>query len=262
MSNTPSIIDVRGISAGYQDRPILNEVSVTIPKGQVTSLIGANGCGKSTLLKTIARVLDPSAGSVIVDGRAIEEHSRKELARLMAVLPQAPAAPEGLSVRELVRFGRHPHRRLLSQASEEDERIVAQSLALAAMTEFADRGIEQLSGGQRQRAWIAMALAQQTPLLLLDEPTTYLDITHQLEVLKLLRRLNTSEGRTIVMVLHDLNQAARFSDYIVALGDGGVVAAGPPREVMTEEIIDEVFGLKCVIVDNPVDGTPLCLPID
>ncbi|VEH80038.1 iron ABC transport system ATP-binding protein [Corynebacterium kutscheri] len=262
MSAKQHRIRVQQLHAGYLENKILSDITIDIPDGSITALIGANGCGKSTLLKTIARFLDPTEGTVVLDGKEITDYSRRGLAQLLAVLPQSPIAPEGLSVRELVRFGRHPHRRLLSRTDDDDERIIDAALNEAGMRELADRDVEQLSGGQRQRAWIAMALAQDTGILLLDEPTTYLDITHQHEVLRLLRSLNRNQGRTIIMVLHDLNQAARFADHIIALADGGVVAVGSPEEVITVETIREVFDLECAIIDNPLDGTPLCLTID
>lgn len=196
MSDNPHRLEVSHLITGYPGRNILDDVTISIPDGSITALIGANGCGKSTLLKTIARFIEPTGGSVVLDGKAIAEYNRKELAQILAVLPQTPVAPEGLSVRELVRFGRHPHRALLKKVGSDDEKIVDEALAQAGMLELADRDIEELSGGQRQRAWIAMALAQQTDVLLLDEPTTYLDITHQNEVLRLLQRLNREQGRT------------------------------------------------------------------
>lgn len=262
MSDNRNRLEVSQLTTGYPGRKILDDITVEIPDGSITALIGANGCGKSTLLKTIARFIEPTSGSIILDGKAIAEYKRKELAQELAVLPQSPVAPEGLSVRELVRFGRHPHRGLLKKAGSDDEKIIDEALMQAGMLELADRDLEELSGGQRQRAWIAMALAQQTDVLLLDEPTTYLDITHQNEVLRLLQRLNRKQGRTIVMVLHDLNQATRFADNIVALANGGVVAAGAPEKVMTVENIKKVFDLECVVIEHPLDGTPLCLTVE
>lgn len=262
MSDKNPRLEIRQLHTGYPDRPILQDITTMIPDGSITALIGANGCGKSTLLKTIARFLEPTKGTVTLDGKSIFEYRRRELAQMLAVLPQTPVAPEGLTVRELARFGRHPHRSLLKHNSAEDDAVVDQALAHAGMAELADRYIEELSGGQRQRAWIAMALAQDTEVLLLDEPTTYLDITHQTEVLRLLYRLNREQGRTIVMVLHDLNQATRYADNIIALADGGIVAAGPPQEVITAENIMRVFNLECVVVEHPLDGTPLCLTVD
>lgn len=262
MSDKQPRLEIHQLNTGYPERPILQDINAVIPDGSITSLIGANGCGKSTLLKTIARFIEPTKGSVTLDGKAISDYRRRDLAQVLAVLPQTPVAPEGLTVRELARFGRHPHRSLLKQASSEDDAIVDEALSHAGMLDLADRYIEELSGGQRQRAWIAMALAQQTEVLLLDEPTTYLDITHQTEVLRLLHCLNREQGRTIVMVLHDLNQATRYSDNIIALADGGIVAAGKPEDVITPENIKRVFDLDCVVVEHPLDGTPLCLTVE
>ncbi|MET3926325.1 ABC transporter ATP-binding protein [Devosia sp. 2618] len=249
------------LSVGYPGVVILDKVSASIPDGKITALIGANGSGKSTLLRTLGRVLDPLDGTVLLDGKNIVTSPRKAVARLLALLPQSPIAPDGLTVRQLCRFGRYPHKGFLSQPSAHDEEVVEQSLAAAGLLDLAERPLHRLSGGQRQRAWIAMALAQETPILLLDEPTTYLDIAHQMEVLQLLRQLNAEQGRTVVMVMHDLNHAAQYAHHIIAVADGGILAAGSPTELLTPDLILKVFGVSATVIPHPIDGTPLCLPL-
>jgi iron complex transport system ATP-binding protein len=236
-------------------------LDLAIPAGKITTLVGPNGCGKSTLLRGLARLLKPRTGTVYLDGADIFKLSTKAVAKRLGILPQGPVAPEGLTVRDLVAQGRYPYQNWLQQWSKEDERLVEQALATTGMTPLADRALDTLSGGQRQRAWIAMALAQDTEILLLDEPTTFLDLAHQVEVLDLLYELNQTEGRTIVMVLHDLNQACRYADYLVAVREGQVWAQGVPAQVMTEAIVREVFGLECRIVTDPVAGSPMCVPL-
>jgi iron complex transport system ATP-binding protein len=236
-------------------------LDLAIPAGKITTLVGPNGCGKSTLLRGLARLLTPRAGSVYLDGADIFKLSTKAVAKRLGILPQGPVAPEGLTVRDLVAMGRYPYQNWLQQWSKEDERLVEQALATTGMTPLAYRALDTLSGGQRQRAWMAMALAQDTEILLLDEPTTFLDLAHQVEVLDLLYELNQTEGRTIVMVLHDLNQACRYADYLVAVREGQVWAEGLPAQVMTEAMVREVFGLECRIVTDPVAGTPMCVPL-
>lgn len=249
------------LTLGYAEATVLDNVTATIPDGRITALIGANGSGKSTLLRALARIIRPSEGTVYLDGKAIAEMPARAIARLLALLPQTPVAPEGLTVRQLCRFGRHPHKGVLSRTGREDERIVEKALADTGLADLADRGLDRLSGGQRQRAWIAMALAQETPLLLLDEPTTYLDIAHQFEVLELLKRLNAEQGRTIVMVVHDLNHAAQYAHHIIAVAGGGIHAAGNPAELLTPDLIRTVFGIDALVMPHPVTGTPLCLPL-
>ncbi|MDX1993216.1 MAG: ABC transporter ATP-binding protein [bacterium] len=239
---------------------IVHQLNLTLTAGHITALVGPNGCGKSTLLRGLSRLLKPSRGTVYLDGRDIHAMKAKELACQLGILPQSPTAPEGLTVHELVAQGRYPHQNWFRQWSVGDEHIVAEALEQTNLTLFADRPVDTLSGGQRQRAWIAMALAQQTDVLLLDEPTTYLDLAHQIDVLDLLAELN-ERGRTIVMVLHDLNQAARYADTIVALRGGQVVAQGAPEDVITPENILQVFGLEAEVVADPVTGTPMCVPI-
>lgn len=258
---TPSNLTTRRLTLAYDGACVISELNLAIPAGQITVLVGANGCGKSTLLRGLARLLKPHSGTVYLDGKSIFKLSTKEVAKHLGILPQGPVAPEGLTVRELVAQGRYPHQGWLQQWSQEDERITNQALITTDMIDLANRPLENLSGGQRQRAWIAMALAQDTQILLLDEPTTFLDLAHQIEVLDLLYDLNQSQGRTIIMVLHDLNQACRYADYLVAIAAGRIVASGKPDEVMTEEMIRQLFMLECRIVKDPVAGTPMCIPV-
>lgn len=245
---------------GYDTTPIISNLQLEIPAGKITVLVGPNGCGKSTLLRGMARLLPPRAGNVYLDGKAIHSVATKTLAKQLGILPQSPIAPEGLTVQELVAQGRYPHQGWFQQWSAQDERITQEALAITNMTEFAQRPVDTLSGGQRQRAWIAMALAQETEILLLDEPTTFLDLAFQLEVLDLLVELN-QRGRTIVMVLHDLNHACRYAHFLVALCNGEIRAQGTPAQVMTEAIVEEVFQLRSCIMADPVTGTPMCIPI-
>ncbi|MFD4293309.1 ABC transporter ATP-binding protein [Rhodococcus sp. NPDC058532] len=246
---------------GYGDRVIIDGLDLDIPTGLVTTIIGPNGCGKSTLLRTLGRLLKPKSGRVLLDGKAISSMRTKDVARTLGLLPQAPVAPEGLTVADLVSRGRHPHQSWLRQWSSDDEGEVAKSLALTGVSDLADRAIDELSGGQRQRAWISMALAQGTDILLLDEPTTYLDLAHSVEVLDLVDRLHSELGRTVVMVLHDLNLAIRYSDRLVVMTKGSVVAAGAPGEIITPDLLLEVFGLEARVIDDPVSDRPLIVPV-
>jgi iron complex transport system ATP-binding protein len=255
-----SILRAENLSLSYDTLPIVKSLDLETPSGQVTALIGPNGCGKSTLLRGLARLLKPQQGSVLLDGQAIHSMPTKQLAKELGILPQAPVAPEGISVRELVAQGRYPHQDWFQQWSHEDEEALQKALTLTGLLDLTDRSVDTLSGGQRQRAWIAMALAQETNILLLDEPTTYLDLAHQLEVLDLLRQLN-KEGKTIVMVLHDLNHAASYADHLIALADGKIVAQGTPQEVITEKIVLDVFHVESRIIIHPITGLPLCLPL-
>lgn len=250
-----------GLDVGYGGALVLNKLSVNIPPGEVTAIIGANASGKSTLLRALARLLRPAGGAVYLDGAEIDRLPTRSVALRLGLLPQTPRAPDGISVNDLVRRGRYPHQRLFKQWSRADERAVHRALELADMVDLGDRPIDQLSGGQRQRAWLAMALAQDAATMLLDEPTTYLDIAHQVETLDLLADLNRSEGRTVVMVLHDLNQGCRYAANLIAMAEGRVVAAGPPSEIVTPELIRRVFGLAAIVIEDPVTGTPLCLPL-
>lgn len=254
-------ISARKLSLGYQNIDIINNLNLDIPQGKITILIGANGCGKSTLLKGIGRILKPRQGAVYLDGKAIHQQKSVTVAQSLGILPQNPTAPEGLTVKDLVIQGRYPHQKWWQQWTLEDEAQVNKALAMTGIQEFSHRELDTLSGGQRQRAWIAMTLAQNTEILLLDEPTTFLDLAHQIEVLDLLKELNHKLERTIIIVLHELNQAARYADYLVAMKEGYIYAKGKPEEVMTSEIIKEVFGLESHIISNPITNTPLCIPI-
>jgi len=258
---TQVALSTRKLTLAYDGNVIIQGLDLAIPQGQITTLVGPNGCGKSTLLRGLARLLKPRGGTVYLEGDAIAHLPTKELAKRLGILPQSPTAPEGLTVRELVAQGRYPHQNWLQQWSKEDELKVEEAIATTHLHEFANRPLDTLSGGQRQRAWIAMALAQDTDMLLLDEPTTYLDLAHQIEVLDLLHDLHTQQGKTIIMVLHDLNQACRYADQIIALRSGVVYAQGQPQQVMTETLVREVFGLDSRIIRDPVVGTPLCIPI-
>lgn len=245
-----------GVSVGYENRVVIEPMDVAVPAGEVTAIIGPNGCGKSTLLKALSRTMPLRAGAVYLDGKAIAEMPTTEVARKMALLPQSPEAPGGLTVGELVALGRYPHQKGFGRLTAHDREIIAWALSITHLTEFADRALDALSGGQRQRAWIAMALAQDTDLILLDEPTTYLDMAHQLEVLELLRSLNQKQGKTIALVIHELNLAARFSDWMIALKSGAIRGAGTPKEVMTPALLREVFGLDALIEPDPWTGRP------
>ncbi|MFD8057900.1 ABC transporter ATP-binding protein [Streptomyces cyaneofuscatus] len=249
------------LTLGYGDRTVVSSLDLAVPPGAITVIVGANACGKSTLLRSMSRLLAPREGRVVLDGKEVHRLPAKELARMLGLLPQSPVAPEGITVSDLVGRGRHPHQSMFSRWNEKDDAAVASALEATATEPLADRAVDELSGGQRQRVWIAMALAQQTDLLLLDEPTTFLDASHQIEVLDLLTDLNRSRGTTIVMVLHDLNLAARYADHLIALADGTLHAAGSPAEVLTEETVRAVFGLESRVVEDPVSGRPLMLPI-
>ncbi|WP_261884133.1 ABC transporter ATP-binding protein [Vibrio pelagius] len=252
---------VEQLSAGYGDKTIVKDLSLNIVPGKLTSIVGANACGKSTLLKTISRLIAPSHGQVLLDGKSVHHSSTKTLARTLGLLPQSPIAPEGITVGDLVSRGRHPHHGLMSRWSTKDDEAVANALEVTKLSELIDREVDELSGGQRQRVWIAMALAQETDILLLDEPTTFLDVTHQVEVLDLLVDLNLQRGITIVMVLHDLNLAARYSDYLLAMINGQIHAHGAPQQVLTTEMIQAVFGLNNHIIQDPVTHIPMMIPI-
>ncbi|ASU77230.1 ABC transporter ATP-binding protein [Actinopolyspora erythraea] len=250
----------RDLSLGYGDRVVVDGLDLDVVDGTITGVIGPNGCGKSTLLRALGRLLQPKRGSVLLDGEPIHRMSTKEVARRLGLLPQSPVAPEGLCVADLVARGRHPHQAWYRQWSSDDESAVAEALALTGIDDLADRSVDELSGGQRQRAWLSMALAQGTDLLLLDEPTTYLDLSHQVDVLELIGRLHVESGRTVVMVLHDLNLAARYADRLVAMSEGRIAAQGAPEEVLTERLLHEVFDLRARVIPDPVTGTPMVVP--
>lgn len=249
------------ITAGYDNRTILHDVPISIPSNKISIIIGANGCGKSTLLKTMARLIKPTSGQVTLDGKPIHKIPPKQLACVLGVLPQSPIVPEGITVADLVGRGRYPHQTFLRGWTKRDYEAVAEAMEMMNITEFADRNIDELSGGQRQRVWIAMALAQETDILFLDEPTTYLDITYQIEILDLLTDLNRKHGTTIVMVLHDINLSARYADHIFALQKGKLVAEGEPSKVITSKLIEDIFGLHCTVIKDPVSGSPSMIPI-
>jgi len=255
-------IETKNLDIAYDDTLIVRELNMQIPEGKITSIIGANGCGKSTILKAVGRILKPKKGVVHLSGQDISKMPTKEIAKKMAILPQTPTAPSGLTVGELVAYGRFPHQKGFGNLTEEDKRIVKWALTATKLSEFERREVDALSGGQRQRVWIAMALAQQTDLILLDEPTTYLDLAHQLEVLKLLYELNRNQKCTIVMVLHDLNLAARFSDYIIAIQKGAIIKHGTPEEVMTPEVLRKTFNINADVVIEPKSNRPVCITYD
>ncbi|WP_324603692.1 ABC transporter ATP-binding protein [Streptomyces sp. SPB78] len=264
----PSVVDApatrlaaRGLSLGYDTgRVIVDDLDVEIPDGKVTVVVGPNACGKSTLLRALGRLLKPRAGTVLLDGADLARAPGKETARTIGVLPQTPQPPDGITVADLVARGRQPHQKWWRQWSEDDERAVTEALERTDTAQLAERLVDELSGGQRQRVWIAMALAQETDLLLLDEPTTYLDMAHQVEVLDLVRRLNHERARTVVAVLHDLNQAVRYGDHLIAMKAGRIIAQGDPAEIITADLVREVFGLESVVVPDPVTGGPLVVP--
>lgn len=258
---TKSRLTATNLGLSYGDRAVITNLDLKITTGAITAIVGANGCGKSTLLRALARLLKPKTGQVILDGEAIHAMPTKQVAKVLGLLPQQPIAPEGIVVADLVGRGRHPHQSMLGRWSTRDYEVVAQSLAATHTSELADRLVDELSGGQRQRVWIAMALAQETDILLLDEPTTFLDVAHQLEVLDLLVDLNARNGTTVVMVLHDLGLAARYADELIALKQGRIIAQGAPATVVTQETVKEVFGIDSRVIPDPVSGAPLVTPI-
>lgn len=255
-------IRAENLAIAYDENTIIEALNMQIPRGKMTAIIGPNGCGKSTVLKALGRILRPRNGLVYLNGKEISTLSTREVARKMAILPQCPTAPAGLTVGELVAYGRFPHQRGFGKLNAEDRRIIVWALAVSGLAELQERFVDLLSGGQRQRVWIAMALAQQTELVLLDEPTTYLDLPHQLEVLELLGDLNKKQGSTIVMVLHDLNLAARFADYMIAMRDGAIVCQGAPGEVMVPGVLRDVFQIDAEVVNETRTGRPVCITYD
>ncbi|MFC9534691.1 ABC transporter ATP-binding protein [Streptomyces sp. NPDC056975] len=253
-------LSTSALTLAYEDRTVVHDLDLAVPDGRVTVIVGPNACGKSTTLRALGRLLKPRSGAVLLDGEALTRLPTKKIAQQIGLLPQTPVAPEAITVADLVARGRQPHQHWWQQWSDADERAVTEAMERTDVAALADRSVDELSGGQRQRVWIAMALAQETELLLLDEPTTYLDIAHQVEVLDLVRQLNHDKDRTVVLVLHDLNQAARYADHLVAMKSGRIVAEGPPTEVVTADLVREVFGLDCVVVPDPVTGSPLIVP--
>jgi iron complex transport system ATP-binding protein len=250
-----------GLRLAYDAKVVVDSLDLQLTEGSFTAIVGPNGCGKSTLLRALGRLMRPAAGRTLLDGRSIFEQPTREVAKVLGLLPQTPTAPEGLTVADLVARGRYPHQSWLRQWSRDDEAAVSEALAWTDMADLADRPVDALSGGQRQRAWISMALAQGTDLLLLDEPTTYLDLSHQIDVLELVARLHAERGRTVVVVLHDLNLAARYAGRLVAMKDGVLVGSGTPREVLTEQLLADVFDLEARVVPDPVTGTPMVVPV-
>ena len=266
MSELPSILvernamDVRleasGLGMGYGNSAVIEGLDLVLPKGKVTAIVGPNGCGKSTLLAGLARLHKPSSGAVLLNGKAITELPTRQVAQQLALLPQEASAPDGLTVAELIRFGRQPHQKLLQQWSSHDQAVVEAALHAANLADLADRPLQSMSGGQRQRAWIAMAIAQDTPLLLLDEPTSALDLGHQIEVFDLIRQL-AAAGKTIVMVVHDLTSACRYADHLVAMHAGRIIAEGPPGTVVTPDLVQALYGIQCTLLRDPLYGTPI-----
>lgn len=255
-------ITTDNLNISYGSLDIVKGLNLNIPTGKITTIIGSNGCGKSTVLKTIARILTPKSGEIYVNKQNIKEQSSKELAKIMAVLPQSPQAPNGLTVEELIAYGRFPHQKGFGKLNKNDKEIIDWALESTRLSEFRERDIADLSGGQRQRAWIAMALAQKTDILVLDEPTTYLDLAHQLEILNLLKELNEKHGTTIVMVIHELNNAARFADYMIGMKNGEIACEGTAREVMTKDNLKELFNIDAEIIEDPRNKRPVCVTYD
>lgn len=255
-----AVLSGHQLTFGYRDHPVACNLDVQIPSGSFTAIIGPNGCGKSTLLRTLCRLLEPQLGEVQLQRRPLAHYSGRELAKQIGLLAQSASAPEGIRVLELVARGRYPHQSWLRQWHQDDEQAVTEALQMTDLTELAHCRVDTLSGGQRQRVWVAMVLAQQTPLILLDEPTTYLDISHQIELLELFHALNHQGGRTLVAVLHDINQACRYASHLIAMRAGCIVAEGSPNEIVTAELMQQVFGLSCSVIPDPVSQTPLIIP--
>lgn len=262
MEDMMEAIEVKDLDVAYEQKYIIKNMNLEIPMGKITMIIGSNGCGKSTLLKTIARILAPRKGEIRLNGLSIKEQAPKEIAKKMAVLPQSPTVPSGLLVKELVAYGRFPYQSALGGLKQEDMDMVNWAMEVTGIADFADRAVDSLSGGQRQRAWIAMALAQETDILVLDEPTTYLDMAHQLEILLLLQKLNREQNRTIVMVLHELNNATKFADYIVGVKEGNVVFKGKPLDVITQENLKTLYGIDAKLQVDETNQYPICVDFD
>lgn len=257
----PSRLRGENLTLSYGKKVIANDLNVVIPDGEFTAIIGPNGCGKSTLLRTLSRLMKPAQGKVLLDGELIQRFATKEVARRIGLLPQNASAPGDISVQELVSRGRYPHQPLFTRWSKEDERAVTKAMRATGVEALADQPVDTLSGGQRQRAWLAMVLAQKTSIMLLDEPTTWLDISHQIDLLELLCHLNRDHGFTLAAVLHDLNQACRYATHLIALREGKIIAEGKPKEIVTAELIEAIYGLRCTIIEDPVAHTPLVIPL-
>lgn len=255
------VLAAAGVTAGYDSRPVIREVDLTIPHNKINVIIGANGCGKSTLLKTFSRLIRPSGGQIMLNGKAVSSLPAKQAAQIMGLLPQSPTVPDGIKVADLVARGRFPYRRLLKSMTTEDFKAVEEAMDIMGISALADNSVDELSGGQRQRVWIALALAQQTDILLLDEPTTFLDISYQVEILDLLTDLNRRRGTTIVMVLHDINLSSRYADYLFAMRDGSLMACGTPQEIITPQLIKDTYGLDCIVMEDPVSASPFIIPM-
>lgn len=249
------------LTVGYDDKVVIEDLSVSVPNHKISVIIGANGCGKSTLLKTFSRLLKPQRGNVLLDGKMIQDYHTKELAKTLGLLPQSPLVPEGITVIDLVSRGRYPYQKALKGMSKADYAAVEEALEIMGIKDLAERCVDELSGGQRQRVWIAMALAQDTDVLLLDEPTTYLDIAYQVEILDLLVELNEKKGTTIVMILHDINLSARYADHLIAMNKGKIIAEGTPDEIVTKEIMKKIYHLNCVVYEDKLSGAPYIVPI-
>lgn len=264
LANQPATdmsLSAKNLTSGYDNKVIVNGVEINIPNHKISVIIGANACGKSTLLKTLSRLIKPMDGNVSLGNKALNQYQPKELARQLGLLPQSPVVPEGITVADLVSRGRYPYQSFLKGLGHHDFEAVEEALSLMGITHLADRCVDELSGGQRQRVWIAMALAQDTDILLLDEPTTFLDIAYQVEILDLLTDLNRKKGTTIVMVLHDINLSARYADYLFAIKDGKLISEGTPEEIITPKLIEKVFNLASTVIKDPVSGTPMIVPI-
>ncbi|GJL43050.1 TPA: iron-enterobactin ABC transporter ATP-binding protein [Enterobacter chengduensis] len=261
MTDTTTRLRGENLTLGYGKKIIARDLSVTVPDGHFTAIIGPNGCGKSTLLRTLSRLMTPVEGSVFLDGEQIQRFASKEVARRIGLLAQNATTPGDITVQELVARGRYPHQPLFTRWRKEDDEAVNRAMQATGITDLALQSVDTLSGGQRQRAWIAMVLAQETSIMLLDEPTTWLDISHQIDLLELLSELNRTQGYTLAAVLHDLNQACRYATHLIALRDGEIVAQGAPKEIVTPDLIARIYGMRCMIIDDPVAGTPLVVPL-
>lgn len=252
------MISTQNLCVSYADKSIINNLSIKLPKGKISALIGPNGCGKSTLLKALARINKSVKGQVFIDGKGLTEFADKQLAQKLSLLPQMLISPEGISVRRLVEYGRSPYISNWGRLNKEDKKIVEQAMQETAVSEFSEQVVDSLSGGQRQRAWLAMVLAQDTDIVMLDEPTTYLDLSHQIELMKLMQAMK-AQGKTVIVVLHDLNQACRYCDHLLVMKEGNVMAEGAPSDIFTEALLEDVFSLKAKVVQDPIASTPMCV---